>query len=138
MKIGDIMWNGRYPLMRYQITAEINREKNTQWELLCTNCEHSGSACRILITRDDNKNFAYVGMVNENCDEDISERYYYFHKDNGFFYLTKEEAEIAKLRKYIDLARNEIKEHQQGIEYQRKSIVDYENMLEFYEKLLKK
>lgn len=136
IKIKDILWNGGYPMMRYKVTAEIKRDKNTQWELSCLDCNHSGGNCRILITKDDNKKYSYVGMVSEDPEEDISEKHYYFHKNNGSFYLTKEEAEIEKVEKYITDCLVEIEKHKKGIEYQENRLKEYRDRLTAYKDLL--
>ena len=122
--------------MQYTVVAVINREKNTQYELKCEQCNHSGESCRILITKDDHKHYSYVGMVNENCDDDFSDRHYYFHENNGFFYPKKELAEIAKIEKYIADCHKEIGKHKQGITYQENRLKEYEDRMSSYKEVL--
>lgn len=133
-KIKDEMWNGGHPMMRYEVVAEIKREKNIQYELLCQDCNHFDH-CRILITRDDNKNYVYVGMVNENCD-DSEDRQYYFHSHNGNFYLSKTEAEIEKVKKYIASCTEEIEKHQESIKVQEIRRKEMEDRLTSYLEVL--
>lgn len=131
------MWNSGYPMMEYVVRAVIRREKNVQYELYCANCRHSGEKCRILITENDNGHYVYVGMVNEDYDDDISERNYYFHRNNGNFHCKKENAEIEKVEKYISNCKKEIKKHKEAIEFQEASIKEYEDRISAYKELLK-
>ena len=137
IKLKDKLWNGGYPMMSYEVTAVIKREKNIQYELLCESCNHY-EHCRILITKDDNKNLVYVGMVNENDEDDFSDRHYYFHVNNGNFYTTKEEAEISKVKSFISGCDKEIEKLKEQIEYQEKRKSEYQDRLNSYEELLTK
>lgn len=135
IEIGTKLWNGGYPMMTYEVTAVIKRDKNTQYEILCKSCNHSNQ-CILLITKNDHKKLVYVGMVNENDEDDFSDKHYYFHKDNGNFHLTKEEAEIEKVTKRIDRCDEEIRKHEDGIKYQAKRKEEYQDRLNSYKEVV--
>lgn len=137
LEIGRILFNGGSPMMRYKVTAEIKREKNIQYEIECLDCNH-GDPCRVLITKNDHNKFVYVGMVNESADDDFSDRHYYFHKNNGCFWTTKEDAQIEKLDNYIRQEEKELENLNERILYKEKYIKELDDSRTAYQELLNK
>ena len=137
LNIGDKLWNGGFLMLSYEVTAVIKREKNTQYEILCQSCKHS-DPCRLLITKDDYKKLVYVGMVNEGDEDEFVDKHYYFHKDNGHFHLTKEEAEVEKVTGYISRCKENIEKGEKQIEYEKKEMEKFEDRLKAYLEVINK
>lgn len=113
-------------LMEYEVFGILEREDGIYYQIRCESCRH-GYKCEVLIKLDDNKNYKYVSMLNE--DED--DRQYYWHTTEGqdFFCLTKRESLNKVLERSIKSLQKEISDLRDNISQKKERIIEYKEQL---------
>ena len=133
LNIGDKVYKylSSQGIMTYEVNGERKYRENIQYEIQCKDCNH-GYPCELLITLNDNGQYVYVAMLND--DEEYPQ--YYYHIGEPFF-LTKQEALINKGEVHISEYKLEINKLKTQLSGKEKALKELEIYVESLKEELK-
>lgn len=141
LKVGDKLFRYSLHILEYEVYGVIKRDVGTMYEIICKSCiDHE--PCQILIADGGKHGYKFINMLNNDGYNDygFNTEQSYWHsedKDEHQYYLTKNEAVLAKLNNTLNYYKDSMKKIQKNMDSTTKKIDEIEAEIETINDLLK-